>query len=292
MKDLNLGSSEVETGTDYRLESDRLNVISPVATSDGYDYHILEIATIDFTKPHPIIEECVRLEKESWHPQEDFREYVSKRDLLAYVTHDGKMAGFIVMTLWINGDYGVVTADEAMMSKEHRGKGLALKLIWFICHLLVVRFLGDKSIKRAVLLGLTVSPVAIQGAYRYRRIFRNNSFRPNADLTGIAWEYLKKYDYEPLDSSSPWFIKGAFPGSSKWKPNMRKDRNKQIVPSNFDCHERGDAFLFMGAVSRRFATIVTTVRAVPWFGWKIMKGFEFTVPLRRINSVNLLSDPE
>lgn len=285
MEDISLETEALNTGA-----LDHPVVLSPVATNKGYDYHILEIATVDFSKPHPIIEECVVLENESWHAQEDFRDYVSKRDLLAYVTHERKVAGFIVMTVWKNGDFGVVTADEAMMSKDHRGKGIALKLIWFLCHLLVIRFLGDRSMKRAVLLGLTVSPVAIQGSYRYRHIFKNNSFKPNPELTNIAWQYLKKYDYEALDPSKPWFVKGAFPGASKWKPNLRKNRDKEILPRDFDCHERGDAFLFMGAISRRFATIVTTVRAVPWFGLGIMKGFEFIVPLRRVESTNIISD--
>lgn len=265
-------------------------VLDPIASNKGYGYHVLEIATIDFTRPHPIIEQCVALEHESWNPQEDFLDYIAKRDLLAYVTFKGRVVGFLVITVWLNGDYGVVSFDEAMISKDQRGNGLALKLVWFLCHLLVVRFLGDRSIKRAVLLGLTVSPVAIQATYRYRRIFRNNSFRPNEQLTDIAWQYLKKYDYEALDPSSPWFVKAAFPGSSKWKPKLRKGRDRAIVPANFDCHDRGDAFLFMGGASRRFGTVVTTVRAIPWFGWGIMKGYDFTVPLRRVESASLISE--
>ncbi len=265
-------------------------LLEPVASNKGFDYHLIEIRTIDLTKPHPIIEQCNALEQESWNPQEDFLEYVAKRDLLAYVTFEGRVVGFLVVTLWLSGDYGVVSVDEAMVSKGQRGNGLALKLVWFLSHLLAVRFLGNNAIKRAVMLGLTVSPVAIQATYRYRWIFRNNSFKPNAQLTDIAWHYLNKYGYEPLDPSRPWFVKAAFPGSSNWKPTLRKGRDKDILPPDFDGHERGDAFLFMGTVSRRFATVVTSVRAIPWFGRPMLRGYDFTVPLRRVDSAGIISD--
>lgn len=266
-----------------------LSVERPVASCAGYDFNLIEIAALDLSEPHPIIEQCVALEMDSWNPQEDFLDYIAKRDLLGYVTQDGKVVGFVVLTLWINGDCGVLCADEAMIAKDQRGKGLALKLMWFMCHLLVVRFLSDRSIKRAVMVGLTVSPVAIQACYRYRRIFRHNSFNPSDQLTEIAWQYLEKYEYQPLDPARPWFVKGAFPGSSKWKPTLKKNRNKDVIPPDFDGHERGDAFLFMGGVSRRFGTVVTTVRAIPWFGWGIMKGYEFTVPLKRVESSHLIA---
>lgn len=265
-------------------------LLEPVARNKGFDYHLLEIQTIDLTRPHPIIEQCMALEKQSWNPQEDFLDYIAERDLLAYVTFEGKVVGFLVVTLWLSGDHGVVSVDEAMVSKDHRGSGLALKLVWFLSHLLVVRFLGNRTIKRAVMLGLTVSPVAIQATYRYRRIFRNNSFKPNEQLTDIAWHYLNKYGYEPLDPAGPWFVKAAFPGSSSWKPTLRKGRDRNILPVDFDCHERGDAFLFMGTVSRRFATVVTSVRAIPWFGRPMLRGYDFTVPLRRVESTGMIPE--
>ena len=201
-----------------------------------------------------ILKECEKIERENWHPQEDFNEYILKSDTLFYVEKDGKIIGFLLATLWFLDNLCVFSLDEGMVQERFQGSGISKKLTTLAMRYFWVKHSKRmKDIKKGVFLSATCNPNVIKSFYNHLFIFRfvDNCFFPSKDLLKVHDRYLEKNDLSLVDGDYPFFVENLFPGSIKKKHKIEFSKKiLKYIPPGFNCLNRGDSLLFM-ALGRR-----------------------------------------
>ncbi len=223
-------------------------------SNNRYSFYLIDLKTtpnIDL-----IIDACAGLEAECWGAQQDFKAYLSGRDLLIYATHKGELAAFCVGSAWRMQDYGVISPDEMMVSPSHRRRYLGRTMTALLGRVACLGLQRDPNIKRIVGICTTPSPGLIMGIHKYRFMSRDHSFKPSPKLIEIRDHHLRRNRWQVLNQQFPFFIKGLFPGSLKTHQTAPQHK---IFPPDFDCAKRGDALLFMGSMSTSMVMTVTAL---------------------------------
>ena len=233
----------------------------------GFNYYLIDLKVTDWSRIGDIISACEEGEEECWAAQEEFSEYLKKRDVLSYVEKDGGIIAFDVVSLLRLGDACIYSNDETMVLKAFRGRNLARNLVFATCQWFFTRTSRFAGVRHIVYLSISANPKVINGYFKnaYTRILFDCSFKPSADLIRIKEAYCRSFNLSAMHHDFPFCLKKVFPGSNSIDPHDpgRRFSSHVRLPADFDHIKRGDAFAFMVKVPKIAARmVVLTIMAV------------------------------
>ncbi|MFM6928629.1 MAG: hypothetical protein ACKOX6_09200 [Bdellovibrio sp.] len=243
-----------------------------------YKFFSEEVNHCPQLKLQRIAEGCKKVEDAVWNAHEDFYSYLQKQSAVFYAKCGDQIVAFALFDLYVQDETLVVAANECMVLPEHQG----FKLPNIFSSILTTHFRRDSRFRKlrrkfhsVTFVSTTVNYKMMEAFRRYSYLGNNSSFKPDSEILEVAEQYRRKENLELLNGDSSFFIKGAFPNSSKNPPTLKAPG---YVPKDFDLG-RGDCFLFVCRI-HRFWLLGFMAKITRW-----QQGFKFSkriIPIARM----------
>jgi GNAT superfamily N-acetyltransferase len=232
-----------------------------------YCYYALDLRKVKLAPNDPIVLACKHVEDSTWQAQENFFDYLQKRDYLIFITYKNEVIAFAVGATWEEQIYGIFTVDEVMVKPEFQGKKLSKKLSLLLMYLLTRYYAKKDGIKYLIGFGTSCNPKTMIMFYNYRYLLLETNYNPKKTLKKIAWHYVRRYGYTPLLDDNPFFLKNMYPGShKKLEPINKEHIILKYAPPDFDYIKRGDCMLLSGRQYVKMGYFITYIGFILYLG--------------------------
>jgi GNAT superfamily N-acetyltransferase len=237
-----------------------------------YSYYAIDLRVVKLTPDHPITLACKYVEDSTWQAQENFFDYIKKRDYLLFIMHKNEIIAFALGAAWEEQIYGMFTVDEIMVKPEFQGKRLSKKLKLLLVHLLTRYYANNKKIKQIIGFGTSCNPKTMIMFYNKRFLMLETNYNPKKTLKKIAWHYVRRHGFTPISDNNPFYLKNMYPGShKKLEPINKEHIIIKYAPPDFDYIKRGDCMLLAGRHYIKIAYLITTIASFLYFGFDGIK---------------------
>jgi hypothetical protein len=197
-----------------------------------------------------------------------------------YAEFENEIIGFQLSTFPVFESDQVVSIDEIMIREEHQKGKVALKMSSLAFSMGAEMAAANKSVSHVVWMGISCNPRVITSSFKGDPVTAHfpNSFNPSEGLIRLQKLYNKSNNHELVDERYNFFLKNLFPGSNK-QNGVKEIRDypeelQKFIPEDFDCMERGDAFMY----AVRFGKKINRIAA----GLMMFKNFGFSLLYKKI----------